>query len=139
MAGYPPGGGPYGYGPPPQPQYPQQQPYNPYAMAPFPPQGMVAYGWAPYGVDPATGIPFSEKQKLTAGLLQLFVGKFGVGRFYTGHTGLAIAQLCTCIAGVWILSWFTCGATIAVLLWPIIDGIVILSTRSTDAEGRILR
>ena len=140
MAGYPPGGGPYGYGPPPpQPQYPQQQPYNPYAIAPFPPQGMMGYAYAPYGVDPATGIPYSEKQKLTAGLLQLFVGKFGVGRFYTGHTGLAIAQLCTCIAGIWILSWFTCGATIAVILWPIIDGIVILSTRSTDAEGRILR
>jgi TM2 domain-containing membrane protein YozV len=137
MAGYPPGGGPYGYGPPPpmpQPQYPQQQ-YPQYAN--FPPQGMVPY--AAFGMDPTTGIPYSEKQKLAAGLLQIFLGKFGVGRFYTGHTGLAIAQLCTCVAGIWILSWFTCGATVAVILWPIIDGIVILSTKSTDSDGRILR
>jgi TM2 domain-containing membrane protein YozV len=148
MAGYPPGGGPYGYGPPPpmpQQQYPQQQyPQQQYPQyGNFPPQGVPqGMGMVPYahfGVDPETGIPYSEKQKLAAGLLQIFLGKFGVGRFYTGHTGLAIAQLCTCVAGIWILSWFTCGATIAVILWPIIDGIVILSTKSTDSDGRILR
>jgi TM2 domain-containing membrane protein YozV len=137
MAGYPPGGGPYGYGPPPpmqQPQYPMQPYGAPYGA---PPYGMQPY--APYGVDPMTNMPYSDKSKVAAGLLQIFLGKFGAGRFYTGHTGIAVAQLCTCIAGIWIFSWFTCGATIAVVLWPIIDGIIILSSRSTDSDGRLLR
>jgi TM2 domain-containing membrane protein YozV len=120
-----------GYPQPPQrPQYPQY-PYAPLAVAPNP--------YAPYGVHPLTGVPYSDKSKIAAGLLQIFLGKFGVGRFYTGHTGLAVAQLVTCLLGVWVLSWVTCGATIAVLLWPIIDGIIILSTESTDALGRPLR
>ena len=95
--------------------------------------------YAPYGVDPVSGMPYSDKSKVAAGLLQVFLGTFGVGRFYTGHTGLAVAQLCCCVAGVWLFSWFTCGMSAAVALWPLIDGIVILASRSTDANGRLLR
>src|SRR5260221_4153227 len=103
---------------------------------------MMGYGvspYAPYGVDPRTGAPYSDKSRLAAGLMQLFLGKFGEGRFYTGHTGLAIAQLISCILGIWVFSWFTCGLTIGIILWPIIDGIVILATDSRDAHGRVLR
>ena len=42
------------------------------------------------------GVPLSDKSKVAAGVLQLFLGGFGVGRFYTGHVGIAIAQLLTC-------------------------------------------
>jgi TM2 domain-containing membrane protein YozV len=134
QGGYgPPPGNPYGaggYGPP-----PQQQPYA-YGMAPVPMPG--AYANAPYGMHP-NGSPYSDKQKVVAGLLQIFLGKFGAGRFYTGHTGVAVGQLIACILGIWVFSWFTCGASIAVLLWPLIDGIVLLASDSRDAQGRMLR
>lgn len=134
--GYGPPGNPYGaggYGPPPQAP-------NPYALAPMVPPGMPPFNPnAPYGIHPRYGVPYSDKQKLVAGLLQIFLGKFGVGRFYTGHTGLAVGQLVACLIGVWVLSWFTCGISIAVILWPLIDGIMLLATDSRDAEGRMLR
>ena len=94
---------------------------------------------APWGIDPKTGRPFSDKQKILAGVLQICLGKFGIGRFYTGHVNLAVAQLITCMLGVWVFSWFTCGLSVCVLFWPLIDGITILATDSTDSEGRPLR
>ncbi len=97
---------------------------------------MVSYGngpmgmqmGAPYGIDPISGMPFSDKSKMVAGLLQLFAGAFGIGRFYTGHIGLAIAQI--------VVVWATCGIGI---VWPMIDGIMMLTGRVTDAQGRPLR
>jgi TM2 domain-containing membrane protein YozV len=83
---------------------------------------------APYGIEPTTGRPYSDKQKLVAGLLQLFLGWVGAGRFYTGHTGLAIAQIA--------VTWLTCGAG---GLWPFIDGIMMLTGSVTDVQGRPLR
>lgn len=111
--GPPPGGGGYGAPPPGAP-----------GMGPM--MGGGAMGpHAPYGVDPITGMPFSDKSKMVAGLLQIFLGYFGVGRFYTGHIGLAVAQL--------LLGWLTCG------IWPLVDGIMILMGKVTDAQGRPLR
>ncbi|MGA8112141.1 MAG: TM2 domain-containing protein [Actinocatenispora sp.] len=79
-------------------------------------------------VDPVTGQPLSDKTKLVAGLLGIFLGGFGVGRFYTGHIGLAIGQICA--------TWLTCGLG---AIWPLIDGIMILVNGGTDAQGRKLR
>jgi TM2 domain-containing membrane protein YozV len=79
---------------------------------------------APYGRDPMTGEPLSDKSKLVAGLLQLFIGSLGIGRFYLGHNGIAIAQLLTCGG---------CG------IWSLIDGILILIGHVRDAQGRPLR
>ena len=114
----PPGGGPPpgGYGAPPP---------GAYGAPPAP--GMMQPN-APYGIEPTTGLPYSDKQRLTAGLLQLFLGGFGVGRFYTGHMGLAIAQIA--------VTWVTCGLGI---IWPIIDGVMMLTGKVTDAQGRPLR
>jgi len=85
-------------------------------------------GPAPYGVDPVTGQPFSDKSKIIAGLLQLFFGCFGVGRFYTGHIGIAIAQIA--------VTWLTCGLG---GFWPFIDAILMFMGKVTDAQGRPLR
>lgn len=139
MAGSPPPGQkPGGYPNPPggqqQPQQPQQPPpqgYPPpqqaYAPPPGAPTGMAG---APYGVHPISGIPFSDKQKNLAGILQLLplVSLIpGVGRFYTGHIGIGVAQL--------IL-----GCTGIGQLWSIIDGIIILTgDEMTDVDGRPLR
>ena len=114
-----------GYGQQPPPPSGQQPPAYGQQMPPAP-QGYGIPG-APYGIDHRTGLPYSEKTKLIAGLLQILL-PLGIGRFYTGHTGLGIAQL--------LVTIFTCGIG---SLWPFIDGIIILATDSTDAEGRPLR
>ena len=73
-------------------------------------------------------MPYSDKQKIVAFVLQFFLGAFGAGRFYTGHTTIAIAQI--------IVTWVTCGIG---AIWPTIDGILMLVGRVPDAEGRPLR
>ena len=119
--GPPPGGygpPPGGYGPPP--------PGVPGMGAPMMGGAMMPH--APYGIDPISGMPFSDKSKMVAGLLNIllpFVGIGGVGRFYTGHIGIGVAQL--------LLGWLTCG------IWPLIDGIMMLMGKIPDAQGRPLR
>ena len=83
---------------------------------------------APYGIEPTSGLPYSDKQKLIAFLLQFFLGAFGAGRFYTGHIGLGIAQF--------IVTWVTCGIG---SLWPTIDSILMLVGQVPDVDGRPLR
>lgn len=78
-------------------------------------------------MHPVTGVPYSEKQKLVAGLLQILL-PLGIGRFYIGDTGTGIAQL--------LVTIFTCGIG---ALWPFIDGIIILTGDPKDSEGRPLR
>ncbi|QDY78453.1 TM2 domain-containing protein [Streptomyces qinzhouensis] len=79
---------------------------------------------APYGFD-QHGRPYSDKSKITAGILQILLGGFGVGRFYVGNVGMGVAQLLTC-GGLGV--------------WALIDGILFLtSSDRTDKDGRILR
>ncbi len=104
-AGYPPPGYAPGYADPSQ-AYPPG--FNPNA---------------PYGVDPFTGQPLSDKSRIAAGVLQLAL-PFGIGRFYIGDTAIGIAQLLTCGG---------CG------IWSLIDGIILLVNGGTDAQGRKLR
>jgi len=80
------------------------------------------------GGAPGAGLPVSDKSKIVAGLLGILLGSFGAGRFYTGHTKMAVTQL--------VVSWVTCGIG---ALWPVIDGIMILVRGGVDAEGRPLR
>jgi Domain of unknown function (DUF1707)/TM2 domain len=67
----------------------------------------------------------SDRYRVVAGVLQL-VFPFGVGRFYTGHTGMAMAQLCLVFIGVGVI-------------WSFIDGIILLASGGDDADGRPLR
>ncbi|MDO8107096.1 TM2 domain-containing protein [Isoptericola sp. b441] len=87
-----------------------------------------------------TGQPLSDKSKIVAGLLQIFLGVFGVGRFYTGHTNLAIIQLSLTLVG-FVTSFIVIGVfvLIGVQIWVLVDGIMLLSGRETDARGLLLR
>jgi TM2 domain-containing membrane protein YozV len=123
------------YGQPAPPPYEQQQPppyQQPYQQQPPPGAGYgMPYGAspaAPYGVHPVTGAPYSDKSKLVAGLLQIFLGGFGVGRFYLGDTKTGVWQI--------VVTVLTCGIG---SIWGLIDGIIILATDSTDSQGRPLR
>ena len=81
------------------------------------------------GVHPVTGVPYSDKSKLVAGLLQIFLGGFGIGRFYIGDNKTAVWQI--------VVTVLTCGIG---SLWGLIDGIIMLATDNvTDAQGRPLR
>jgi TM2 domain-containing membrane protein YozV len=78
--------------------------------------------------DPVTGEPLSDKSKLAAGLLGIFLGGFGAGRFYIGDNRTGVLQL--------VITLLTCGLGWA---WGLIDGIVILVNGGYDAQGRKLR
>ncbi|WP_442941694.1 TM2 domain-containing protein [Nocardia sp. NBC_00416] len=124
-------GQPQGYGQPP-PGYGQPPPgYGQPPPGYGPPMGPGGYNpmdpEAPYGRD-INGVPYSDKQKLTAGLLQIFLGSFGAGRFYIGDTGIAVAQIAA--------TWLTCGLG---GIWPLIDGIMMLTGSVQDTQGRPLR
>ncbi|WP_319445063.1 MULTISPECIES: TM2 domain-containing protein [unclassified Mycobacterium] len=129
----PPPANPYGpppsnFGPPPAygaPPPPYGAPPPPYGAPPqYPGNNPYPQPGAPFGVD-AYGRPLSDKSKMLAGLLQLFLGTFGIGRFYLGYTGLGVAML--------LLSWLTCG------IWPLVDAILILVGKVPDSDGRTLR
>lgn len=117
-----------GYGQPPQPGYGQQPAYG----QPQPGYGAPQPGYgAPYGSDPEApfgrdpyGVPYSDKSKLTAGLLQILIGTLGIGRFYLGYTVIGVLQLVTC-GGFGI--------------WALIDGILILTGKVPDPQGRPLK
>ncbi len=120
--GYPPSGGGY---PPSGGGYPQSP--DPYSAPPPPPPVPYGQPGASYGVDPY-GRQLSDKSKITAGLLQFFLGGFGVGRFYLGYTNIGILQI--------VATVFTCGIG---ALWPLIDSIMIFTGQVPDAQGRPLR
>jgi TM2 domain-containing membrane protein YozV len=127
--------------PPPDPTQPPQAPPSGSQQSPpppgwqqpppgwqQPPPGYAGYpGYAPYGIHPGTGLPYSDKSKLVAGLLQILL-PLGIGRFYIGDNKTGGWQLAVTL--------LTCGIG---GLWPFIDGIVILVSDSRDAQGRILR
>ena len=71
---------------------------------------------------------YSDKSRLAAGLLQIFLGGFGIGRFYLGYIGLGVAQL--------LVSIFTFGIG---SVWGFIDGILILTGFvKEDGKGKTL-
>jgi TM2 domain-containing membrane protein YozV len=78
-------------------------------------------GWFPAGQLPGL---YSDKEWLTALLLSILVGGFGVDQFYLGNTGLGIAKLLTLGA---------CG------VWTLIDIVRIAMNTVPDSKGMPLR
>jgi TM2 domain-containing membrane protein YozV len=84
--------------------------------------------------------PDPPKSAVAAGLLQLFFGWFGLGRFYVGSPGTAFTQLALGILGIGTV-FFIVGFFILVPLsiWTFIDAILMFSGNVKDKEGRKLR
>lgn len=127
------GAQPYGGYPPQGPSYGYQVPPQPYGAYPADPQ-------APFGRDPATGQPLSDKSAVAAGLLQLFLGGFGVGRFYLGYTTIGAIQLGLTIVGM-ITSIFFIGLFVlaGVGIWALVDAVMMFTRSLPDQNGRRLR
>ena len=83
----------------------------------------------------------SHSSRLVATLLCLFLGQFGVHRFYMGRTGSAVGMLVLAILG-WSTVWiFGLGLIflIPVWIWALIDFIFVVSGEMTDHEGKLIR
>lgn len=121
---------------PPQPQY-QQPEYQQPQFQQAPPQfdaqpnynQQNAYNYQyqnQYNQQPAYGAqPAGAKDKLTAGLLAIFLGVFGVHKFYLGYTTSAIIMLLVS------LLTFGIGATVMGII-GIIEGILYLTKDDAD-------
>ena len=73
------------------------------------------------------------KSKVVAGVLGIFLGAFGIHRFYLGHTGIGLAQL--------LITVLTCGyGSLITGPWGLIEGILILvGSIDRDGQGRPLK
>lgn len=96
---------------------------------------------APYGRDPMTGEALSDKSKIVGGLLQIFLGWLGVGRFYLGSIGIGVAQLLVFFLGVLLIAAFGLGLVVlfGLFVWHLVDGVLILVGNVKDPQGRKLR
>ena len=118
-----------GYG---QPYGQAQQPYGqqPYAQQPFgAPQ--QPYGNAPY-TPPSYAQPVVTKDHVAAGLLAIFLGVFGVHKFYLGYnTSGFILQAVTILGSI-----FTLGLAAGVM-WVIalIEGIIYLAKSQSEFDA----
>jgi len=77
----------------------------------------------------APNTEFSDKSRLTAGILGILLGGIGVHRFYLGNIGIGILQIVVSIITLGIGS-----------LWGFIEGIIIIAGGNwKDARGKPLR
>ena len=94
---------------------------------------------------PALVAPELHGHQTVAGLLQIFLGGFGVGRFYLGNVGMAFAQLTLYLFSfVFLLLSFVVFPVafplfLFAVFWPLVDGIVLLAGHPRDRAGRPLR
>jgi TM2 domain-containing membrane protein YozV len=84
---------------------------------------------------------YSTRSKVTAGILGILLGGFGVHQFYLGNNskgglmlGLQIVGIATsCIVVGWFIS---CGVGI----WGLVEGIqILIGTINRDADGKLLK
>lgn len=100
--------------------------FCPQCGQPTPPNSTVCLNC---GISLQTFGATSEKSKMAAGLMGIFLGAWGIHNFYLGNTTRGIIQI--------LVTLVTCGIG---GLWGFVEGIMILcGSISTDAQGRKLK
>jgi TM2 domain-containing membrane protein YozV len=81
------------------------------------------------------------KSRAAAGVLQLFFGTFGIGRFYIGSTGPAVIQLALGITGLFFTMFCFIGIVILIPLWiwAFVDAILMFAGAVKDGDGNELQ
>ena len=92
----------------------------------------LAYGPMP-GAAPSAAPQVSDKKKIVALLLAIFLGQLGIHNFYLGYTKKGIIQPCVSL----LLSW-TYVAPLAIWIWALVEGINAYQGKPPDADGRPL-
>ena len=64
---------------------------------------------------------YSDKYRVVAGVLQIVL-PFGIGRFYTGHTGIGDGAAAAVFIGVGVI-------------WSLVDGIVMLAAAAPTRKA----
>ncbi|MBI2918564.1 MAG: TM2 domain-containing protein [Chloroflexi bacterium] len=83
----------------------------------------------PPAAPPAPATTFSDKSRLTAGILGILLGGIGVHRIYLGNIGIGILQIVVSIITLGIGS-----------LWGFVEGIIIIAGGNwKDSRGMPLR
>ncbi len=71
------------------------------------------------------------KNKVVAGLLGIFLGSFGIHRFYLGYNGIGVLML--------LITVLTCGyGGVITSIWGIVEGVLCLTGSMTDVKGQPL-
>ncbi len=84
----------------------------------------------PYSANAPIGV--SSRSAIIFFIFAWFLGVFGAHNFYIGKTGLAVTQLLVAIIGGLILAGVP---TIGIAIWALVEGILGLTGKITDAEG----
>lgn len=106
--------------------YLNQQP--PLAGQPAPFMAQPGMGYVPSGQPQPYYAAGQQKSKVTAAVLGILLGVFGVHNFYLGYTGKAVAQL--------LITLLSCGWLFIVsAIWGFIEGVMILSG-GINKDGR---
>lgn len=111
----------------------QQCSYQPYAQQPYGQQGYAqqTYAQQPYQQPYYGAQVVQTKDHVAAGLLAIFLGSFGVHKFYLGYNSAGFVMLAVSIVG----SLLTLGIAAGVMcVIGFIEGIIYLVKSQTDFE-----
>lgn len=89
---------------------------------------------AVYRVAGASGTGSESKNKVAAGLLAIFLGGFGIHKFYLGFTGPGLVFLLVNTIG-WVVTWAMLGLpNIALGIVALVEGLIYLTKTDEDFE-----
>lgn len=79
------------------------------------------------------------KSRLTAGLLGIFLGVFGVHRFYLGYAKIGAIQMVLTVVLSFLPGRIGTLGVVAIAIWGLVEGVMILTgSIDRDAKGRPL-